>query len=69
MTDWNRNGRIDASDMATEYAAYNDVMNKTIRPKAQRPTQPKPAATGSGAGAAWAIIAAVIIGILIAIAR
>ena len=61
MTDWNRDGHIDAADIATEYAAYNDVMNS--KPRRSTPTN------GSGAGAAWALIAAAIIGILIAIAR
>lgn len=64
MTDWNRDGRIDAADIATEYAAYNAIMNSDSKPR--RSTRQT---SGNGAGAAWAIVAAAIIGILIAIAR
>lgn len=60
MTDWNRDGRIDAADIATEYAAYNAVMNS----KPRRST-PKQTTTGSGAGAAAAIIAAAVLALLI----
>ena len=62
MQDWNRDGRTDAADIATEYAAYNAIMNSKPR-RSTRQT------SGNGAGAAWAIVAAAIIGILIAIAR
>ena len=61
MTDWNRDGRIDAADIATEYAAYTDTMNS----KPRRSTPKRTSSTGSGAGAAWAIIAAAVLALLI----
>lgn len=68
MTDWNRDGHTDAADIATEYAAYNAIMNS--KPRRSTPKRSASASTNSnGAGAAWAIIAAAIIGILIAAAR
>lgn len=68
MTDWNRDGHTDAADIATEYAAYRAIMGEDSKPRT--PKQSTSANTNrSGAGAAWAIIAAAIIGILIAAAR
>lgn len=64
MQDWNRDGHIDA---ALDFMAYNAIMGENSKPRAEQ-TTPKPT-TGSGAGAAWAIVAAAIVGILIAIAR
>ena len=58
MTDWNRDGRIDAADIATEYAAYTDTMNS--KPRRSTPGS----STGSGAGAAWAVIAAAVLALL-----
>lgn len=60
MQDWNRDGRIDAADIATEYAAYTDTMNS--KPRANTPK--RTSSTGSGAGAAWAIIAAAVLALL-----
>ena len=58
MTDWNRDGRIDAADIATEYAAYTDTMNS----KPRRSAPERGSSTGSGAAAA--IIAAAVLALL-----
>ena len=61
MTDWNRDGRIDAADIATEYAAYNAIMNS----KPRRSTPKRTSSTTGSGGAAWAIIAAAVLALLI----
>lgn len=61
MTDWNRDGHTDAADIATEYAAYNAIMNS--KPRRSTPKRGS-STTGSGAGAAWAIIAAAVLAVL-----
>lgn len=60
MTDWNRDGHTDAADIATEYAAYRAIMGEDNKPR--RST--RGSSTGSGAGAAWAIIAAAVLALL-----
>ena len=69
MTDWNRDGRIDAADRAMEYAAYNAIMNGD---RAHRSAPPRSRTTGRGSRLVWAavaIVAAAIVGILHALAR
>ena len=64
MTDWNRDGRTDAADIAAEYAAYNAIMNSDSKPRAHRSAPTKPSTNSTGAGAAWAIIAAAVLALL-----
>ena len=67
MTDWNRDGRTDAADIAAEYAAYRAIMGEDSTAHRSAPT--KPSTNSTGAGAAWALIAAAVLALLIAIAR
>ena len=63
MTDWNRDGRIDATDTAIDYMIYSKAMNGARKPVANH-ASPKRAEQKISPGA---IIAVIIVGVIAAL--